>query len=499
MRRLLLVVFLMLCGCVSPGEEKQEPTVMVDNPDVVIIGSEIEGAYLARAAQDEGLSVVILDPREKAGGQLLQGQMLYLDEPTDSSNNTLLQGKVEQLFVEYKKGNIRKIEEFEAYYEQLLSGVHIESGIEILSFEKEPGQEGENKQALKKLIYRNKAGEEKMVEAKYWVENTDFAYLSSQLSQDRIPGVETIFNLEEKAHMASSIMMKFKGVDWDSFQKAVMGLDQAAREERYGGTTHVTNTFTWGFGNVGSSYTSTREDIFLRGLNIVNQRDGEALINALLIYNVDPSDSKRVEEAVALGRAETDRILTHLQKELPGWEKAQVNGYPDYLYIRDYDRYVTDYVLTATDMFSGSMFWDNVSIGGYPLDIQGVIGERWGRPLGKPDKYGMPLRSFMLKDYSNVLVAGKNVGASAPAYGSARIQPNTSLAGEVIGIILGQIDGKTELVKLTEEDMKELHAYIQKKYKIELTSENGENKIANYTEEELSLIDKGHLIVKNIN
>ncbi|RJX41772.1 FAD-dependent oxidoreductase [Paenibacillus pinisoli] len=483
----------MLCGCVSPGEEKQEQTVMIDNPDVVIIGSEIEGAYLARAAQDEGLSVVILDPRKQAGGQLLQGQMLYLDEPTDASNNTLLQGKVGQLFDEYKKGNIRKLKDFEAYYKQLLSGIHIESGIEILSLDKD--QAGENKQALKRLTYKNQAGEEKTVEAKYWVENTDFAYLSSQLSQDRIPGVESIFNLEEKAHMASSIMMKFKGVDWDSFQKAVMGLDQAAREERYGGTTYVTNTFTWGFGNVGSSYTPTREDIFLRGLNIVNQKDGEALINALLIYNVDPSDSERVEEAVALGKAETDRVLTHLQKELPGWEKAQVNGYPDYLYIRDYDRYVTDYVLTATDMFSGSMFWDNVSIGGYPLDIQGVIGDRWGRALGKPDKYGMPLRSFMLKDYSNVLVAGKNVGATAPAYGSARIQPNTSLAGEVIGIILGQIDGKTELADLTEEDMKELHAYIEKKYKIELNSESGANKIANYTEEELILIDKGHLIV----
>ncbi|MFF2890182.1 FAD-dependent oxidoreductase [Paenibacillus sp. NPDC057967] len=490
----MLFAILMLGGCVSPGEEKPEQTVMIDNPDLVIIGSEIEGAYLARAAKDEGLSVVILDPREKAGGQLLQGQMLYLDEPTDGSNKTLLQGKVEQLFVELKNGNIRKLEDFEAYYNQLLSGIHIESGIEILSIESDKGES--DKQDLTKLIYKNQAGEEKTVEAKYWVENTDFAYLSSQLSQDRIAGVESIFDLEEKAYMASSIMMKFKGVDWETFQKSVMGLDQAAREGRYGGTTHVTNIFTWGFGKVGSSYTPTREDIFLRGLNILNQKDGDALINALLIYDVDPSDPQRVEEAVALGKAEIDRVLAHLQKELPGWEQARVNGYPDYLYIRDYDRYVTDYVLTATDMFSGKMFWDNVSIGGYSLDIQGVKEERWGRALGKPDKYGMPLRSFILKDYSNVIVAGKNVGASAPAYGSARIQPNTSLAGEVIGIILGQINGKTGLVDLTEEDMNELHAYIKKKYKIELTSENGANKIADYSEEELRRIDNGHLDVK---
>ncbi|RJE87093.1 FAD-dependent oxidoreductase [Paenibacillus sp. 1011MAR3C5] len=484
----------MLSGCVRPGGDEPEQTVMIDKPDVVIIGSEIEGAYLARSAKDEGLSVVILDPREKAGGQLLQGQMLYLDEPTDDANKTLLQGKVEHLFTEFKKGNIRKIEDFEAYYDTLLSGIPIESGIEIVAIETD--QSGTDKQALKKLIYTNNAGEEKTVEAKYWVENTDFTYLSGQLSKDRIPGVETIFNADKKEYMASSLIMKFKGVDWDTFQKSVMGMDQASREEQFGSTTHVTNTFTWGFGNVGSRYTSSRDDIFLRGLNILNQKDGEALINALLIYDVDPSNPERVEEAVALGKAETDRILPHLQKELPGWEHAEINGYPDYLYIRDYDRYETDYVISATDMFSGTMFGDNVSIGGYALDIQGIKTDPWGRGLGKPDKYGMPLRSFILKDYSNVLVAGKNVGATAAAYGSARIQPNTSLAGEVIGIILGQIDGKKQLVDLTEDDMKELHAYIKKKYKIELKGENATNKLVNFTEDELALIDKGQLQIK---
>ncbi|REK76808.1 FAD-dependent oxidoreductase [Paenibacillus paeoniae] len=490
----MLFVFLMLCGCASPVGVGTKQSEMIDNPDLVIIGSEIEGAYLARAAKDEGLSVVILDPREKAGGQLLQGQMLYLDEPTDDANNTLLQGKVEQLFTDFKKGSIRKIEDFETYYDNLLSGIHIESGIEIVSIEVDKGIPG--KGTVTKLMYKNKAGEEKSVEAKYWVENTDFAYLSSQLSEDRIPGIETIFQSDKKEYMASSLIMKFKGVDWDIFQKSVMGLDRAAREEQYGGDTHVTNTFTWGFGKVGGRYTSSRDDLFLRGLNILNQKDGETLINALLIYDVVPSDPERVEEAVALGKAETDRILPHLQKELPGWEQAQINGYPDYLYIRDYDRYETDYVLSARDMFSGKMFWDNVSIGGYPLDIQGIKTAPWGKGIGHPDKYGMPLRSFILKDYTNVLVAGKNVGASAAAYGSARIQPNTSLAGEVIGIVLGQIDGKLELVDLTERDMGELHAYIKKKYKIDLKGENAKNKLGAYTEEELDQIDKGQIHVK---
>src|SRR5690606_21767391 len=148
------------------------------------------------------------------------------------------------------------------------------------------------------------------------------------------------------------------------------------------------------------------------------------------------------------------------------------------------NRYETDYVLLGTDVMGGEMFWDNVSIGGYPLDNQGTKTSVWGVSLGNPDKYGMPLRSFILKDHANVIVAGKNVGASATAYGSARIQPNTALAGEVIGIILGQIEGKKQLAQLEEADMKELHSYLSKEYKIVLDGVKGKNKIADYTEEE---------------
>jgi hypothetical protein len=93
-------------------------------------------------------------------------------------------------------------------------------------------------------------------------------------------------------------------------------------------------------------------------------------------------------------------VLQHLRKELPGWEKAELNGYPDYLYVRDYDRYETEYVLEASDLMSGKTFWDNVSIAGYPLDLQGTQNSVWGSAKGDPDLYGMPLRSFITKGYA---------------------------------------------------------------------------------------------------
>lgn len=309
--------------------------------DIVVVGSELEGVYLAKAAAEEGASVAIIDPRREAGGQLIQGEMTFLDEPQDESGKSLLQGEVKKLFSGYKSGKIRKISEFREYYQSLLAGFPVESGIRL--GEVEVVQEDARKR-IQSLFYTTNDGRKKTVKAKYFVDNTDFAALAGKLNVARIPGIESVFG-GERDHMAATMMMKFRKVDWDAFKKEVQGLSLQEREAKYGATTTVTDSYTWGFGNVGGSYKPGSKQAFLRGLNTINQRDGDVAVNALLLFNVDPSSEQSIQQALELGRKETDSIVEHLRKQLPGWEEVEVNGYPSYLYIRDYDRYETEYVL----------------------------------------------------------------------------------------------------------------------------------------------------------
>jgi hypothetical protein len=465
-------------------------------PDIVVIGSEIEGMYLARAAADEGLSVVVLDPREKPGGQLLEGEMLFLDEPLGDNAQVLLQGRMKELFDAYKAGKIRKIGEFRSYFNKLVKGIPIRSGIVLTEVDvrQDPDASG---RFVESVSYRAKDGTETTLYPEYVVENTDYAALTSRLSLPRIPGMETVFGTPDGSpdYMASSLMLKYKNVDWKAFQNGVMKLSKAEREKKFGTETYVTSMFTWGFGKIGAGYVSGSDEWFLRGLNIVNQQGGEVLINALLVYGVDPSNEQSVRTAVEQGKDQTRRILQHLRKTLPGWSKAELNGFPDYLYIRDHDRYETEYVLEGTDLMSGRMFWDNVSIAGYEIDLQGTSASKWGSRKGNPDKYGMPLRSFQSKGFRNVIVAGKNVGASAVAYGSARIQAQTALAGETIGIILGQIKGQYSLADMTPLRMKKLQEGIEKKYRIKLTGVKANNKIAGLTAAQRQLFNQGKLVI----
>ena len=467
------------------------PDIPTEQTDIVVIGSELEGLYLARAAADEGLKVKILDPRDAFGGQVLQGEMLFLDETRDDQHRLLVQGRAKELFDGFRNGKIRKLKEFEQYFDKLKKDIPVEQGIKIESIEQNPGQFGG--QALNGIVYTTKDGQKKRIAASYWVENTDYAAMVSKLQATRMPGLEKFYGQNNIEYMSSGMMMKFKNVDWAKFQQSFNNMPKEERSAKFGWGS-VDNSFAISLAGMTSKYKPTNDRVFLRGLNAVSQRDGEVIINAFLIYTVDPSDDKSVAEAMELGKKEIPLILNHFRKSLPGWEKAELNGFPNYLYIREYNHYETDYVLKPSDMLGAKMFWDNVSIGGYPLDLQGTSANKWGIEMGRPDKYGMPLRSFLLKNYDNVIMAGKNVGASAIAYGSARIQPNTSLAAESIGVILGQIQGKKKLRELKEADMPKLQQYLASKYNIKVTGVTGNNKLAGWSADEIAKLDTGEIV-----
>jgi hypothetical protein len=475
----------------KPPAPPPEPPVPVEKVDVAVFGSELEGLYLARAAADEGLKVKVFDPREAFGGQVLQGEMLFLDETRDDKYQLLVQGRAKELFDGFRNAKIRKLPEFVQYFDKLKKDIPVESGIKLLEIKQAKGQFGQH--AVDSVVYTTKDGAKKAVQADYWVDNTDFAALLSKLQVNRLPGLEQFYGQTNIEYMSTGMMLKFKNVDWAKFNSSFNSLTPEQRSAKYGGGS-VSESFAIGLSGMTNRYKPSNDRVFLRGLNAVNQRDGEVLINAFLVYTVDPSDDRSVAEAMELGKKELPLILNHFRKNITGWENAELNGAPNYLYIREYNHYETDYVLKPSDMLGARMFWDNVSIAGYPLDLQGTSANKWGIEMGRPDKYGMPLRSFLLKDYDNVITAGKNVGSSAIAYGSARIQPNTSLAAETIGIMLGQLQGKKKLRELKEADMPALHSYLESKYKIKLTGVTGNNKIAGWTADEIAKLDTGEIV-----
>ncbi|WP_198022959.1 FAD-dependent oxidoreductase [Paenibacillus zanthoxyli] len=78
----------------------------MESYDVIVIGSEIQGMLLAKEARTLGLNVLVLDPRSRPGGELIQSQMFFLDDVNDNRKNSLVQGEIKHLFDGYKAGTI---------------------------------------------------------------------------------------------------------------------------------------------------------------------------------------------------------------------------------------------------------------------------------------------------------------------------------------------------------------------------------------------------------
>ncbi|WP_239616402.1 FAD-dependent oxidoreductase [Cohnella mopanensis] len=466
----LMIISLFPLSTLLVASERQQNLISCGehctSVDIVVIGSELQGILLAKAARDLGRSVLVLDPRGKPGGELIQGEMQFLDEPHDKKKRSLVQGEMKRLFDGYKSGKIRSTADFQKYYDQLLKGIPIHNNITISSVHSVPNKED---QTLQSITYRLKNDLTLYtVKSSYFVENTDFNALTSKLDVRRIPGMESLgIDQDTPDYMSATMMLKFKKVDWNKLhQSSVKEYPLSHLQEKYGKNTYVDWNIATGYGKVMSQYKPKDSQLLLRGINALNQKNGQVIINALLTYDVDPSDEASVRNAIQKAKAEAPFILEFLRKKMPGFEKAELNGFPDYLYIRDYNRFETDYILNDSDIRSSRMFWDNVSIGGYAMDLQGTKKIPSGIGFGVPDRYGMPLRSFMLKGYENVIVVGKNVGATIKAYGSARIMANNGLAAETIGIILGREFKSHRLKQLTPQDFTRIHKYLKKDYHI---------------------------------
>lgn len=456
--------------------------------DLVIIGTELEGIYMARRAHDLGLDVTVLETDDEVGGQLLRGEMIYLDETFDDKGNSLLQGSIKQLFQDYYAGNIRKLKDFQTYFNGLVRGIPIIRQATLTAAEKESG-------AIRSLTYRNGKGRTRTIEADYFVDNTDNAALVSLLGVERKPGLEALYQSPKKEYMSATYMMKFKNVDWQTFYGQFWKMNKAERMTMYGPETYVDANIAYGFPPIVARYEPKNPDkVNLRGLNILNQKDGEIIINALQVYDVDPSDPETVTRAMSYAREEMPRIRDHLRKHITGFQNLELNGEPEYLYIREYDHYPTEYTLEASDLLGGDMFWDNVSVGGYFIDIQGSRSNREGFAIGRPDKYGMPLRSYLLKEADNVILTGKLVGATPVAYGSARIQPNGSLAAESIGVLISRLEGTgIGLKQVTPDIMSAFQQEMRDSYGVELQPGKGNNKIEGMSPEDIAELNAGHI------
>lgn len=158
----------------------------------------------------------------------------------------------------------------------------------------------------------------------------------------------------------------------------------------------------------------------------------------------DSTDTESITGAEIRGRRELAHVLDYYQRvEKRPWILDHCSPI---IGIREGRRVVGDYVLSVEDVRAGREFPDGVARGTWYLDVHSPDDTH---PVNRDERgvppYQIPLRSLIVRDGQNVLMAGRCLSADSLAQSSARVSPTGAMMGQAAGIAaaLAAREGKT--------------------------------------------------------
>ena len=105
---------------------------------------------------------------------------------------------------------------------------------------------------------------------------------------------------------------------------------------------------------------------------------------------------------------------------------------------REYRRFIGDYVLNQNDIEQQTEFPDNITFGGWSIDIHPPEGmyasEYTSKHIHSDGVYQIPYRCLYSANVNNLLFAGRNISATHIAFGSARVMGTCASIGMAAGV-----------------------------------------------------------------
>jgi len=156
--------------------------------------------------------------------------------------------------------------------------------------------------------------------------------------------------------------------------------------------------------------------------------------NQTRLLGVDPRNPASLTKAYSDALRYIGEYLELLRKEIPGFEKAQLQEIAPCIGTRESRRIVAEYTLTDDDVLLAKKFDDGIVRCNYPVDIHNPKGSGTVlKPVPNGDNYEIPYRSLVPKGAKNLLVAGRPIGSTHVAHSSLRIMPTCTGIGEAAG------------------------------------------------------------------
>jgi ribulose 1,5-bisphosphate synthetase/thiazole synthase len=147
------------------------------------------------------------------------------------------------------------------------------------------------------------------------------------------------------------------------------------------------------------------------------------------------TDPEVLTEAEIEGRRQAVEYARFLKDKVPGYQNSELIALGTQVGLRETRRVVGDYQVTKRDVLSAKQFEDQIGLCGAPIEDhhgQEGSGTTW-EYLPDGSAVGIPYRSLLPKDGSNVLVAGRCFSATHDAQASIRSMAQCMAMGQAVG------------------------------------------------------------------
>lgn len=464
----LLTACLCLVGCGSGKvveEIKWTNGPNVDTAyDVIVVSAEPEGIAAAVSAARNGMKTLLLEDDAALGGLMTLGELNFIDMCNGRDGTLLTQGIFEE-FYDGVDGSAFDITEAKNFFLEMVTAeplltlrTNAKFMAPVMEDNKITGITVEENGAP--VTYYGSRIIDATVDADVAAAaGVPYTYAGEDIGEiDRQMGVTLVFELSD--------------VSWNKIFLYLNGQRLAASLTKNGSADMgATNKMAWGYTEEGYGYEPQDPKMRLRGFNIARQENGNVLVNALIIFGVDPLSAESKAEGIARGQAELEYILPYVREHFKGFEKAQLVDTADQLYVRETRHILGEYQLTIDDVLENRDQWDKIAIGSYPVDVQPTLTQTYGTVVGFPDRYAIPFRCLVPLKVDNLLVVGRSASYKSLAAGSARVIPIGMAEGEAAGVAAAysvnhQMDFRSMstdkgAISTVQEQLKSQGAYLE--------------------------------------
>ncbi|MDQ6419464.1 FAD-dependent oxidoreductase [Paenibacillus sp. LHD-117] len=400
-----------------------------DRYDVIVAGTDPEGVAASISAARNGLSVLLVDGREREilGGLMTLGWLNSLDlnyspeQPKLSGKLNFLNKGIFQEWYDRIEGTSFDVNTAaNAFYEMVKDEPNIDLMMKVRSMEPVVGT-WKPAAAIEGIRIVDAGGTAHEVKAGAVIDATQDADIAALAGAPYTIGRQDIGRPQDQ--MAVTLVFKMSGVTqkvWDSFANI-------------GDGTGIDSMSAWGFLKAREYVSSNPERVGIRALNVGRQNDDTILINAMHIFGIDPLNPASVQEALEIGTKEAPLIVDYLRKTYKELKDVEFAGVAPELYVRETRHIEGEYRLTTVDVVDNRDFWDAIAYGSYKVDIQRLNAQDRGAIVVAPEQYGVPFRTLVPLGVDNLLVVGRAASFDTIPHGSARVIPLGMATGEAAG------------------------------------------------------------------